>query len=120
MLGYNFQKRFLNSKLQPITTSFKKEISILSHIAKGYRPVNICKAVYSSQGWVKKTIFFRKIMIIYSIFLIKNSKLKCMKHAVLRNQKIIFLVKEFLEFCENLRDCKFFALWLKILISSWK
>ena len=29
-----FRKPFLNSKLQPISTSFKKEISIVSHTAK--------------------------------------------------------------------------------------
>ena len=47
--------------------SFKKEISILSHLAKkkhfksfskkNYRPVNICKTAYSSQGCVKNMNF---------------------------------------------------------------
>ena len=46
--------KFPNSKISCIFMSFKKEISILSHIAKSCRLVNFWKR---SQGSVKNKIF---------------------------------------------------------------
>ena len=52
-----FPKPFLNSKLQPISMSFKKKISILNRIVKKLKASNIYKTAYSSQRCVKKHMF---------------------------------------------------------------
>ena len=65
-----FSKTVLNKKTSSISTSNKNKISIISHMPKSYRPVNICKTAFSRQGFVKKKHSFRnKIRTIWSIML---------------------------------------------------
>ena len=60
---------FENIKISCISTPFKKEISLLSHVAKKLQPVNICKTAYSSQGCVNNMVF--------GLILEKKIKLYC-------------------------------------------
>ena len=90
--GWYFSKLFINSKISCISTSFVKEIRILSHISKSYKPVNIFKPAYSRQGCVKNKIFGLVL-----------------EPGAFSDKQI----------CENCRAC-YFLLWPKRLISFFE
>ena len=62
------------------------KVDILSHIAKSYRPVNICKTANSSQG-CGKNMGFGLILGEKSDYFAINSTLFKLKNSFLENQK---------------------------------
>ena len=85
-----FTKLFFNYKISCISTSFVKEIRILSHIAKSYRPVNICKPAYSRQGCVKNVRCLHRRCICTVI--ISNANFSINKDAMCLQTKLEMVV----------------------------
>ena len=69
----------LNSKISCISTSFKKEISILSHITKSYESGNFCKAACPKKYLNQKLLFldifpFLLFRVFQKLFAISHNK----------------------------------------------
>ena len=101
-------KLFLNSKISCISASFRKEISILSYIAKKLQARQYLKMSYSSQGYVEKHKFLAYVRR-------KKNELFCLKilyflSQILKIKMSDQLLKQIQDFNNNkkLTACNFF------------
>ena len=119
-LGHIFQNIF---KLQPITTLFQKEISIVNHTAHHLRKTAcpkkqqncffLLKTVWrvdqTLQFWVSRS---KKYIISYG----QNSQISFPWNWILKNLFFLHIPDWYKQFCKYWWVCNFFAIWLRMLI----